>query len=192
MSYSKQESSTSFEKFKAQNPLVWRRYETPAAAELLLAHLVRWQQPPSLITTELAIKALVRQGLLVRVDGITQAEENQQRLAEITAQIDQPEVSKVEVEAFLALNPRELEQRYWEHGGSNRFRVRFDKCIRERSFGTIFQAPGRPQGEADEAEAVSLTAEEYHSMGANQIIHKMKSVPGFRAAIDKLIANQEI
>jgi hypothetical protein len=109
MSNNKKDYATAFEAFKERNPLVWPRCKTDASGELLLAHLVQEQQPPSQITVELGIKALVRKGLLVRVDGKTFEDDKHLALQKITAQIDSPDLTRSEVEYFQELSARDLE-----------------------------------------------------------------------------------
>jgi hypothetical protein len=67
----RQDYLRAFEAFKARNPLVWPRYQTAHSDELLLTYLVQQQQPPSTVTTELAIKQLVAKNILFSVDGKT-------------------------------------------------------------------------------------------------------------------------
>ena len=193
MNHTKHDYQRAFEKFKSLNPDMWRRYETPAAAELLLEYLVQQQQPAGLVTTELAIKTLVRQGLLIRVDSRTFEDDKQQALQKITAQIDAPDLTRSEVEYFQELSARDLETLYWADGGYNRFAVRYNKAVKTKPYGLIFQVPGRPASTVDDdVEAVALTAKEYHSMPANRIIQRIKSDPGFKKAIDNLIKAGQI
>jgi hypothetical protein len=191
MSHSRQQYEAAFNKFVAANPAVWKRYETPAAAELLLAHLMQEQQPPSQITVELGIKALARQGLLVRVDGGTFETDTQQALQKITAQIDEPELTRSEVEYFQGL--RDLEQLYWADGGYNRFAVRFNKAVKTRPYGLIFQIPGRPTAAVDgDGPALSLSAEEWRKIPASVSTRRYMQEPAFRRCTDKLIREGKI
>jgi hypothetical protein len=140
MSYKYQDYAKAFEAFKARNPLVWPRYETSAAAELLLTFLVQEQQPASIITIELGIKTLVRKGLLFRVDGKSQSDDTQEALNQIVQGIEAPDLTAAEIETFSSIHPQKLMELYWEDGGTNRFAVRYRKAA--RVFG--FQIPGRP------------------------------------------------
>jgi hypothetical protein len=189
MSHSRQQYEAAFNKFVAANPAVWKRYETPAAKELVLAHMVKEQQPPSLITAELAIKKY-----LVRVDGGSLEKDTQVELRKITAAIDQPDLTQSEVEHFQSLHSRQLAELYWQDRGYNRFAIRFQKAVRERPYGLIFTIPGRPAGSVDDdfVEAVELTAAQYHSMPSARIIQRLRAEPGFKKAVDNLIKTGQI
>jgi hypothetical protein len=187
MNHTKHDYQRAFEKFKSLNPDVWHRYETPAAAELLLVHFVQEQQPPSQITVELGIKRF-----LVRVDGGDHSADVQKELAKITDRISAPELSRAEIDFFQSLSARELAQRYWVDGGVNELAIRLNKAVKEKPFGLIFAIPGRPASLDDDVEAVELSAAEYHATPANRIIQRLKSDRGYRLAVDKLIAEGKI
>lgn len=190
----KKDYAKALETFKRQSS-IYARYQTGHSDELLLTYLVHQQQPVSQITVELAIKQLVRMNQLVRVDGKSSEDDTQEALAAIVERIDSPDLTKSEIEFFQSLNPRDLADKYWEFNGSNQFRVRFDKAIRTRPFGLIFEAPGRPEslreaaaGGIDESE---LTADQYHALGMDELKRKLRD-PRFKTQVYRLIAEKKI
>jgi hypothetical protein len=189
MSHSKKDYLKAFEAFKARNPLVWSRYETSGAAELLLTFLVQEQQPASTITVELGIKALVRKGLLLRIDNKTADDDKRQALDQIIARVDGPDLTPTEIEAFSSIHPQKLMELYWQDGGLNEYAVRYRKAA--RIFG--FRIPGHPTAKDTVAagDEVELTAEAYNSMSARDLQVKLRD-PRFRAGVYRLLAERKI
>jgi hypothetical protein len=179
----------SFEKFKIAKPLVWPRYNSPVAEDVLLCHLVRGQQPPGLVTVELGINFLAGQGLLFRTEGGSLKTDTQAHLDQIFARLDAPELTKAEIEFFQSLHPRDLEQRYWAEGGINEFAVRYNKAI--KAFG--FRQPGRPASAVDDDQpTLNLSAEEWRKIPASISTRRYMQEPAFKRATDKLIAEGKI
>jgi hypothetical protein len=116
--------------FQKRNPHHWGRYDTPTQRDFLLAKCVEAQLLPSQTSVQLMIERLEKQGWLVRSDGGNANSD----FARAVATIEAEPLTKAEIDWFGSLSRVELQDRYWDANGANRFRVRYDFACRTLGF----------------------------------------------------------
>ena len=82
------------------------------------------------------IERLAKQGWLQRCDGGNANTD----FARVVATIEAEPLKQTEIEWFSSLSKVELQDRYWEANGRNRFRIRYDLACRT----LMFVAPPKP------------------------------------------------
>lgn len=172
-----------------QNP-TWPKFDSPTNLEQITTFLVEVQWLPSQVTVERAIAHLQLQ----RTDGGSARKDANEFKRQAQANFEAAciaagaiPLSPNELSEFSALSFADLQRKYWSED-ADFFRVRYNKAARE--FG--YRIPEKPTPvEVTDEGTVRLTAAEYSGMSAQNILRRLKE-PGFKRAVDKLIANGEI
>ena len=170
-----------FDAFKRRKPQDWPRYAAAGAEQTLMDYMVEQQQPASETTVELSIATLYQKGSLTRVDGKTPVHDARQNLQQVLVKVGAAPLTASEIESFGSLHPQVLAEKYWTDY-PNGFSVRYDRAIREAGF----QQPGRLAPVETDGGEISLTADDYHKMSADQV-KKLLRTPKGKMAIYALI-----
>jgi hypothetical protein len=171
----------------------WRKFNNPANLQRITSFLADAQWIPSQTTVERAITHLNLQ----RADDRTQKDDARdiravaQRNYDLAAkQAEQMPLTKQELDEFASLSQAELQRQYWGEDGkaSDFFSIRYRKASRE--FG--YRIPDKPVPvEVEDEGAVKLSASEYHSMSAQEVLRRMRN-PAFKLAVMKLVKARSI
>jgi hypothetical protein len=175
-----------------QNPTLAQKYYTTT----LLKQVVDAMQSslPTVVSARLAFDRLVANGL-PRTDGKSEADDRAEAVAVATANFnavvaktDALPLTAAEIQEFSSLGREELSRRYWKDDGMNRFRVRYDRAVREH----MFRVPGRIQAVEASAEGeIQLSAVEYFALPTDVLKVRMRD-PKWKAAVYRLIKAGQI
>jgi hypothetical protein len=172
----------------------WRKYDGQSNLERTLSFLVESQWLPSQTTIERAITHLQLQ----RTDGRTAKDdarafraEAERTFDDAVKDADRLPLTRTELDEFGRLSQAELQAKYWgeDRQATDFFAIRYRKASREYGY----RIPPKPTPlVADDVGAVKLTADEYRSMPAQEILLRMRSSPRFKEAVYRLVAAGQI
>jgi hypothetical protein len=183
--YTETQYATALTQFKKNNDIEAAKYQSEHSDAIVLAYLVQTQRLPTQTSIYVAIQELVRKGLLFA------SKENlrtvralaKKDLDEALASAETTPITRDEELYAASLSFAELQRLYWGEDltATDYFSARYRKLARERGY----QIPARPVvEEADEA--VTLTAEQYHSIPSAELQRRLR-IPSFKMAVYKLI-----
>lgn len=135
---------------------------------------------------QLMIERLAKQGALMRVDGGSPSTD----LKRATAKVQAPELTAGELEFFAGLSKDELADRYFENGGRNKFKARYDKAVAIHGF-KLPAGAGKAAYETT-PQLEPLTLERYRSTPASEIARLYMQSPWWRSEVDRLIRERKI
>jgi hypothetical protein len=169
----------------------WVKFGNAPNFSKVIAHLMKGQYIPSVVSLNRAIKELG----LRRVDGKTVADDAremraaaQKRFDDVCDEVKQMPLSRDFLEEISSLSQIDLSRRYFDDSAPGIiFRLHYDRACQE--FG--YRPPARfasTTEEQDEGEVLELSPQAYHSMPANVIIQRLRTDEPFKRAVNALIA----
>ena len=166
----------------------WPKCFSPANLNTLLDFLIDKQWLPSQVTINRALTQLQfarTDGGNARKDAADVRSKAQAQFDVACADAEALPLTPTECAEFSALSFADLQAKYWSND-ADFFRVRYNKAA--KTFG--YKIPPKPQaveeGE-DEADAMQLSAAEYHGIPASTVCQRLRREPRFRRAVDRLI-----
>ena len=184
--YKQKDYESAFADFKKNNEIEVAKYQSSNSDDLILGYLVQTQRLPTQTTVHIAIQELARKGLLVATSkNIATVRAIARKGADAAlAEAEKNPITRDEELYAASLSFAELQRLYWgeDRTASDYFSVRYRKLARERGY----QIPARPVVDEEAGEAVTLTAEQYHSIPSAELQRRLRT-PSFKIAVYKLI-----
>ena len=173
-----------------------RKFDSPENRKLVADRVASWGFAPCEVGVMRALDELIAEGHVYRVDGGFD-EKDQQAAADAERrrleQIAAAPSTREECEQFMGMSEAEVESKYW---ADPIFQARYRKA----SETWRLRLPGKPaEGtqtniteENDSSRWKGLTAKEWHSIPARKASQLLLSDPGFKRAVNRLVAAGKI
>jgi hypothetical protein len=165
----------------------WPKCFSQGNLNTLLDFLIEKQCLPSQVTINRALTQLQfsrTDGGTARKDAVDVHRKAQVQFDAACANAEALPLTPEELAEFASLSFADLQRKYWD-ADADFFRVRYNKAA--KMFG--YRIPPRPAvaEEEGEADALQLSAAEYHAISAATVCQRLRREPRFRKAVDRLI-----
>ena len=172
-----------------------RKFDSPENRKLAADRVASWGFAPCEVGVMRALDELIAEGHVYRVDGGSDEKDQQAAADAERKRIDRiasAPSTQEECEAFMRMSEPEVEQKYWSDPV---FQARYRKA--SETWG--LRLPVKPASahvavseENDPSRWKGLTAKAWHSIPARKASQLLLSDPGFKRAVNRLVAAGKI